>query len=403
MSESRDWTVVRREVKTFLEERIYPAEPILQGEDKQRSMETLRGLMAEAKTAGLWALGHPKEIGGQGMPFLEYVYINEVIGRSEYAQLVFGTYTLQDSIMLNQYASPAQREQYLAPLVAGEIFPSFAMTEPDLASSDPTQLQTSAVLENGEWVINGRKWFTTGADIAAYTTIMCRTEPEAPGHSAFSMILVPTDHPGYKIQRDTPVLGLNTGHFEVVYDNIRVPEENLLGKRGEGFLIAQRRLGPGRIFHAMRWLGQAQRAFDLMCERLHNRSAFGGPLADKQLMQQHVFDSLSEIQACRQLTLHAAKCIDSGDPGRVEIGLIKVVGARMVHNVIDRAIQVYGAAGLTDDTPLSRMYRHAREARVYDGPDEVHIQSVAKQILKRYRDSDGRGWDFGERDAEWSG
>ncbi|QQD17927.1 acyl-CoA dehydrogenase family protein [Spongiibacter nanhainus] len=403
MSESRDWTVVRREVKTFLEERIYPAEPILQGEDKQRSMETLRGLMAEAKTAGLWALGDPKEIGGQGMPFLEYVYINEVIGRSEYAQLVFGTYTLQDSIMLNQYASPAQREQYLAPLVAGEIFPSFAMTEPDLASSDPTQLQTSAVLENGEWVINGRKWFTTGADIAAYTTIMCRTEPEAPGHSAFSMILVPTDHPGYKIQRDTPVLGLNTGHFEVVYDNIRVPEENLLGKRGEGFLIAQRRLGPGRIFHAMRWLGQAQRAFDLMCERLHNRSAFGGPLADKQLMQQHVFDSLSEIQACRQLTLHAAKCIDSGDPGRVEIGLIKVVGARMVHNVIDRAIQVYGAAGLTDDTPLSRMYRHAREARVYDGPDEVHIQSVAKQILKRYRDSDGRGWDFGERDAEWSG
>lgn len=403
MSESRDWTVVRREVKTFLEERIYPAEPILQGEDKQRSMETLRGLMAEAKAAGLWALGHPKEIGGQGMPFLEYVYINEVIGRSEYAQLVFGTYTLQDSIMLNQYASPAQREQYLAPLVAGEIFPSFAMTEPDLASSDPTQLQTSAVLENGEWVINGRKWFTTGADIAAYTTIMCRTEPEAPGHSAFSMILVPTDHPGYKIQRDTPVLGLNTGHFEVVYDNIRVPEENLLGKRGEGFLIAQRRLGPGRIFHAMRWLGQAQRAFDLMCERLHNRSAFGGPLADKQLMQQHVFDSLSEIQACRQLTLHAAKCIDSGDPGRVEIGLIKVVGARMVHNVIDRAIQVYGAAGLTDDTPLSRMYRHAREARVYDGPDEVHIQSVAKQILKRYRDSDGRGWDFGERDAEWGG
>lgn len=401
MSESRDWTVVRREVKTFLEERIYPAEPILQGDDKQRSMETLRGLMAEAKAAGLWALGHPKEIGGQGMPFLEYVYINEVIGRSEYAQLVFGTYTLQDSIMLNQYASPAQREQYLQPLVEGEIFPSFAMTEPDLASSDPTQLQTSAVLENGEWVINGRKWFTTGADIAAYTTIMCRTEPEAPGHSAFSMILVPTDHPGYKIQRDTPVLGLNTGHFEVVYDNIRVPEENLLGKRGEGFLIAQRRLGPGRIFHAMRWLGQAQRAFDLMCERLHNRSAFGGPLADKQLMQQHVFDSLSEIQACRQLTLHAAKCIDSGDPGRVEIGLIKVVGARMVHNVIDRAIQVYGAAGLTDDTPLSRMYRHAREARVYDGPDEVHIQSVAKQVLKRYRDSDGRGWDFGERDSEW--
>ncbi len=401
MADTRHWQSVRRELKDFLEQRIYPAEAVLQGSDKSKAQELLNTLKQEAKDAGLWALGHPREIGGQGMPFLDYVYINEVIGRSEFGQMVFGTYTLQDSIMLNQYASPAQREKYLAPLVAGEIAPSFAMTEPDIASSDPTQLETSAVLEGGEWHINGRKWFTTGADIAAYTTIMCRTEPNAPGHSAFSMILVPTDHPGYQIQRDTPVLGLHTGHFEVLYDNINVPEENLLGGRGEGFLIAQRRLGPGRIFHAMRWLGQAQRAFDLMCERLHNRSAFGESLADKQLMQQHVFDSLAEIQACRQLTLHAAKCIDSGDPGRVEIGLIKVVGARMVHNVIDRAIQVHGAAGLTDDTPLSRMYRHAREARVYDGPDEVHIQSVAKQVLRRYKDSDGRGWDFGERDNEW--
>lgn len=401
MSEARDWKTVRREVKDFLEQRIYPAEAVLQDSDKIRSRQLLRELMNEAKTAGLWALGHPLEIGGQGMPFLDYVYINEVIGRSEYAQRVFGTYSLQDSIMLNAYASPSQREKYLQPLVAGEIFPSFAMTEPDIASSDPTQLQTSAVLNNGLWTINGRKWFTTGADIAAYTTIMCRTEPEAPAHSAFSMIMVPTGHPGYQIKRDTPVLGLDTGHFEVHYDNIQVPEENLLGGRGEGFSIAQRRLGPGRIFHAMRWLGQAQRAFDLMCERLHQRSAFGQSLAEKQLMQQHVFDSLVEIQACRQLTLHAARCIDSGDPGRVEIGQIKVVGARMLHNVIDRAIQVYGAAGLTDDTPLSRMYRHAREARIYDGPDEVHIQSVAKQVLKRFKD--GRGWDFGERDSEWGG
>ncbi|MBD2858085.1 acyl-CoA dehydrogenase family protein [Spongiibacter sp. KMU-158] len=401
MADIRDWQSVRREMKEFLEQRIYPAEPILQGDDKVKAREKLKSLVREAKDAGLWAVGHPVEIGGQGMPFLDYVYINEVIGRSEFGQLVFGTYTLQDSIMLNQNASPAQREKYLKPLVAGEIAPSFAMTEPDIASSDPTQLQTSAALKDGQWHINGRKWFTTGADVAAYTTIMCRTEPDAPDHSAFSMILVPTDHPGYQIQRDTPVLGLHTGHFEVLYDNITVPEENLLGARGEGFLIAQRRLGPGRIFHAMRWLGQAQRAFDLMCERLHKRSAFGGSLADKQLMQQHVFDSLSEIQACRQLTLHAARCIDSGDPGRVEIGLIKVVGARMLHNVIDRAIQVHGAAGLTDDTPLSRMYRHAREARIYDGPDEVHIQSVAKQVLKRFKDSDGRGWDFGERDSEW--
>lgn len=401
MSASASWFEIRQRTKEFLEQRIYPAESILQGADKAVSELKLAELMQQAKAEGLWALGHPKEIGGQGMPFLDYVYINEVIGRSEYAQRVFGTYSLQDSLMLKQYASPRQQEQYLRPLVAGEICPSFAMTEPALASSDPTQLQTSAVLEGGHWRINGHKWFTTGADIAAYTTIMCRTEPGAPDHKAFSMIIVPTDSVGYEIVRDTPLLGLNSGHFEVKYHDIRVPEHHLLGGRGEGFVIAQRRLGPGRIFHCMRWLGQAQRAFDLMCERLHSRSAFGSSLADKQLMQQHVFDSLAEIQACRQLTLHAARCIDSGDAARVEIGAIKVVGARMLHNVVDRAIQVYGAAGLTDDTPLSRMYRHAREARIYDGPDEVHIQSVAKQVLKRYRDN-GQGWDFGERDAEWS-
>jgi alkylation response protein AidB-like acyl-CoA dehydrogenase len=402
VSAGKDWFEVRQRLKVFLEERIYPAEAVLQGEDKSAAERQLTRLIDEAKAEGLWALGHPVEIGGQGMPFLEYVYINEVIGRSEYAQRVFGTYSLQDSIMLNQYASVQQREQYLKPLVAGDVLPSFAMTEPALSSSDPTQLQTSAVLEGNHWRINGHKWFTTGADIATYTTIMCRTEFDAPDHSAFSMILVPTDTEGYDILRDTPLLGINSGHFEVKYNDIRVPESNILGGRGEGFLIAQRRLGPGRIFHCMCWLGQAQRAFDLMCDRLHARSAFGSPLADKQLLQQHVFDSLAEIQACRQLTLHAARCIDSGDTARVEIGAIKVVGARMLHNVVDRAIQVYGAEGLTDDTPLSRMYRHAREARIYDGPDEVHIQSVARQVLKRYR-NDGPGWDFGERDAEWAG
>jgi acyl-CoA dehydrogenase len=181
----------------------------------------------------------------------------------------------------------------------------------------------------------------------------------------------------------------------VRYNNVRVPRENLLGQRGGGFVIAQKRLGPGRIFHCMRWLGQAQRAFDLLCDRLNSRSAFGGPLADKQLMQRHVFDSYAEIQSARLLTLQAAHRIDSGDEARVEIGVIKVVGARMLHNVVDRAIQVYGAAGLTDDTPLSRMYRHAREARLYDGPDEVHIQSAARRVLREYRN--GGNWEFGLR------
>lgn len=395
-----NWIETRRRVKTFIEERVYPAEEVMGSDDRTARNTAIARLMDEAKDEGLWALGHPVEIGGQGMPFLDYVYVNEVIGRSPAASVALGTVSLQDSIMLNKYASPAWREQYLEPLVKGEIFPSFAMTEPAVASSDPTQLQTKAVLKDGHWHINGRKWFTSGAADAAYTTVMCRTEEDASPHLSFSMIVVPTNTRGYNIIRDTPVLGLEGGHWEVEYDDVKVPEENLLGPRGQGFIIAQDRLGPGRIFHCMRWLGQAQRAFDLMCHRLQTRMVGGEPLAKKQLMQQMVFDSAAEIQAARMLTLDAARKIDTGDQARIDIGLIKVVGAKMLHNVIDRAIQVHGAAGLTPDTPLDRMYRAARQARIYDGPDEVHIQSVARQILRRYKD-EGEGYDFGERDAQF--
>jgi acyl-CoA dehydrogenase len=382
---------LRERVQRFIEERIYPVEAALDAGD-EHAHATLRRLMDQAKADGLWALGHPKEIGGGGLPFLDYVYVNEIVGRAEHAMVALGTHSLQDSIMLNLHASPAWRERYLKPLVAGEIFPSFAMTEPEVASSDPTQLQTSAKLDGDHWVITGRKWFTTGANRAAYTTVMVRTEPDAPAHSAFSMIVVPTDTPGYEIVRETPVMGMLGGHCEVKYDDVRVPRANLLGERGQGFLIAQQRLGPGRIFHCMRWLGQAQRAFDLMCERANARVAFGTPLADKQMIQSMIFDTAAEIQACRLLTLDAAHKIDQGDPARVEIGLIKVVGAAMLHQAIDRAIQVHGAKGVTSDTPLERMYRHARFARIYDGPDEVHRATVARLLLREYKK--GRRWDF---------
>ncbi|MFI5179755.1 MAG: acyl-CoA dehydrogenase family protein [Vicinamibacterales bacterium] len=385
---------IRAHVRAFVEERVYPVEHLLDDAYADEARLTMQRLMREAKDAGLWALGHPKEIGGGGLPFLDYVYVNEVVGRSEHAMIALGTHSLQDSIMLNLHAAPAWRERYLRPLVAGEVFPSFAMTEPDVASSDPTQLQTSAVLDGDHWVINGRKWFTTGANRAAYTTVMVRTEPDAPPHAAFSMIIVPTDTPGYDILRETPVMGMLGGHCEVAYRDVRVPRDNLLGARGEGFLIAQQRLGPGRIFHCMRWLGQAQRAFDLMCERANSRVAFGSTLAEKQSIQNMVFETAAEIQSCRLLTLHAAHKIDAGDPARVEIGLIKVVGARMLHNAIDRAIQVHGAKGVTSDTPLERMYRHARFGRIYDGPDEVHQMTVARRLLKTYRD--GARWDFGD-------
>jgi acyl-CoA dehydrogenase len=384
---------IRERVRKFIEERVYPVEKILDERNDDEAKKTMRRLMSEAKAENLWAMGHPKEIGGGGLPFLDYVYVNEIVGRSNHAMVALGTHSLQDSIMLNLYASPEWREKYLAPLVAGEVFPSFAMTEPKVASSDPTQLQTHAHLDGDEWVINGHKWFTTGANRAAYTTVMARTEPNAPPHRAFSMIVVPTNTPGYNIVREVPVMGMMDGHCEVIYDNVRVPARNLLGPRGDGFTIAQRRLGPGRIFHCMRWLGQAQRAFDLMCGRANNRVAFGSTLAEKQQIQTMVFESAAEIQSCRLLTLHAAHKIDRGDQARVEIGLIKVVGASMLHNVIDRAIQVFGAAGVTADTPLERMYRHARFARIYDGPDEVHRVSVSRKILGVYRN--GARWDFG--------
>lgn len=385
---------LRDEVFRFITERVEPIEPVLH-KGGEPAAELMVELQADAKAAGLWALGHPTELGGGGLPLLDYVYVNEVQGRSEYGQIALGTYTLQDSLMLHRYASAAQRERWLEPLVRADISPSFAMTEPAVASSDPTQLQATGTLDGDEWVIRGRKWFTTGASRAAYTTVMCRTEPDAPDHAAFSMILVPTDTPGYNIVRETPVLGIDHGHAEVAYDDVRVPADNLLGERGRGFVIAQERLGPGRIFHCMRWLGQAQRAFDLLCNRLNNRTAFGGPLAAKELMQQHVFESYAEIQAARLLTLAAAEKIDAGEQARVEIGVIKVAGARMLHNVIDRAIQAHGAAGLTDDTPLSFMYRTARFGRIYDGPDEVHVHTVARRILKEYRD--GGNWEFGLR------
>jgi alkylation response protein AidB-like acyl-CoA dehydrogenase len=383
---------IRNAVHAFMIERVEPAEDVLHA-GGEAAVELLRGLQAEAKSEGLWALGHPKELGGGGLPFMDYVFVNEVQGRSEFGQLALGTYTLQDSLMLDKYASPEWRDQYLSRLVAAEVSPSFAMTEPEVASSDPTQLQTTAVLDGDDWIINGHKWFTTGANRAAYTTVMCRTEADdVSPYLAFSMIIVPTDTPGYRIVRETPVLGIRGGHCEITFEEVRVPAGNLLGPRGHGFVIAQERLGPGRIFHCMRWLGQAQRAFELLCRRLNSRTAFGEPLAAKQLMQQHVFESYAEIQACRLLTLHAAAAIDRGEQARVEIGAIKVVGARMLHNVIDRAIQAHGAAGLTDDTPLSFMYRAARFGRIYDGPDEVHIHTVARRILKHFRD--GGTWDF---------
>jgi len=310
--------------------------------------------------------------------------MNEIIGRSEFGSVAIGTASMQDSIMLQLYASEEQREKWLTPLVAGDIYPSVGLTEPEVAGSDPTLMQTTATLDGDEWVINGHKWFTSGANHAAFTTCFCKTDPDADNkYRQFSSIIVPTDTPGYEIVRVVPTMGDTSGnHCEVRYNDVRVPRSNLLGGRGEGFLIAQKRLGPGRIFHCMRWLGQAERAFELMCERANTRWAHGSLLAEKGEIQRFIAESAAEIQAARMMTLDAARVMDEGGEARVEISLIKFWGARMLHNVIDRAIQVHGALGVTGDTPLERMYRHARYARLYDGPDEVHRMVVARRLLK---------------------
>jgi len=373
---------LKTQMKSFINDVVVPREPELMNEDANADL-VAEELKENAKKIGLWALGHPSEIGGGGLPFMDFVYLNEVIGRSHWGQWAVGSLSMQDSIMLHLYASDEQRERFLTPLVAGEIYPSVGLTEPEVAGSDPTQMQTTAVLDGDEWVINGHKWFTSGANRAAFTTVFAITEPDAEKHNKFSSIIVPTDTPGYDIARVVPTMGHTGGnHCEVNYSDVRVPYENLLGGRGQGFHIAQKRLGPGRIFHSMRWLGQAQRAFELMCERAKTRYAHGSYLAEKGDIQAMIAESAAEIQAARMMTLDAARAIDSGSEARTEISLIKFWGARMLHNVVDRAIQVHGALGVTADTPLEFMYREARYARLYDGPDEVHRMVVARKLVR---------------------
>ena len=269
------------------------------------------------------------------------------------------------------------------------------MTEPDVSGSDPTLLRTRAVRDGDEWVIDGHKWFSSGAEGAGFAIVMAITDPDAEPHRRASQILVPADTPGITIE-PVPVMGHRgrgwTTHCEVTYEGVRVPAGNVLGEPGDGFRIAQKRLGPGRIHHVMRWLGQMQRAFDLMCSYSLEREAFGGPLAEKQTVQNWIADSAAEIHACRLMTLDAAHKIDEGDEARVEVSLIKFYAARALNDVIDRAVQVHGALGLTDRSPLSIMLGMARGARIYDGPDEVHRMVVSRRILKEY--AAGGSWRF---------
>jgi acyl-CoA dehydrogenase len=387
---------LRDRVREFMGEHVYPVElEALRALDEEVAPgtaypEVLIEVRSRAREDGLWNLFMPDERYGAGLSNAEYGVLCEEMGRSPaIAPMAFNCSAPDTGNMeiLAEHGTDEQREQWLDPLLDGEIRSCFSMTEPEVSGSDPTTLRTEAVLEDGEWVINGHKWFTSGANGASVAIVMCVTDPDAHPYARASMILVPVDNPGFELVRPVPVMGHDggPGHCEIRYEDCRVPESSLLGQRGAGFVIAQDRLGPGRIHHCMRAIGTAERAIEMMCDRANSRETFGGKLADKQFIQDFIAKSRMETDQARLLTLLAAWKMDTKGKraARQEISMIKVVAANVVMDVLDRAIQVHGALGMSDDTPLAGMWRFSRMLKVADGPDEVHKMVIARRELNR--------------------
>lgn len=391
-------------VRGFVEVRLHPLEPALFTGRIAEVEAAVAAEREEVRRLGLWAPGLPRELGGMGLGLVDYGLVSEVLGGSPLGHLAFGCQAPDAGNLeiLHLHATPAQRQRWLEPLAAGAIRSCFAMTEPENPGSNPVLLSTRAVLigpdgggpdNGGGWTIDGHKWFVTGAEGAAVAVVMAVTDPEAPRHRRASMLLVPTDAPGFEIVRNLPVMGEPGAgffsHAEVRLDGCRVGPEALLGPRGEGFAIAQERLGPGRIHHCMRWLGICARALDLTCRRAAGREiAPGEPLADRDLVRAVIAESAAEVQAARLLTLHTAWTIERRGwrAARAEVSMIKFAVAGALGRVLDRALQVHGGLGMLDDTPLAFFYRHERAARIYDGPDEVHKLALARRLLRPYRD-----------------
>ncbi len=384
-------------MRGFVRDEVFPLETLdLERDQLERAIAPLQ---AEVKTRGLWASHLPPELGGGGFGQVRLGLMHEILGQSPIAPLVFGN-NAPDSgnaellaIGIEQSGREWQRERWLRPLLEGRLHSAFSMTEPG-AGADPTLLTTRAVRDGDEWVIDGHKWFSSNASVADFLIVMAVTNPDVHPYQGSSMIVVPADTQGVEIVRDVATMadpvahfGRFGGHAEVRYREVRVPYEHLVGREGEGFRLAQARLGPGRIHHCMRWLGQSRRAFDMLCERAVSRYVHGSLLAEKQTVQNWVADSMAEMTAARLMTLYAAWKMDQVGPAeaRVEIAMIKYYGAQVLYNVIDRAIQVHGALGFSTDLPLEHMYRAARAARIYDGPDEVHRVTVARRVLKSYK------------------
>jgi acyl-CoA dehydrogenase len=390
---------LRTRLEAFMDELVYPnerthREQLETAGDRWTVPPIMEELKREAREAGLWNLFLPDSEYGAGLTNLEYAPLCEVMGRSPIAPEVFNCNAPDTGNMevLARYGTPDQKKRWLEPLLRGEIRSCFAMTEPDVASSDATNIRARIQRDGDEYVINGRKWWSTGAGDprCEVVILMGKTDPEAPRHEQQSMILIPLDTPGVNIERTLPVFGYDDaphGHAEISFNEVRVPLSNMIWEAGKGFRIAQGRLGPGRIHHCMRLVGAAERAIELMCERVKRREAFGKPLAEQGVIQAWIADSRIEIEQARLLTLKAAHIMDrvGNKEARAEIAMIKVVAPNVALRVLDRAIQAHGGAGVSDDLPLAYFWASARTLRLADGPDEVHRASVARLELEKER------------------
>lgn len=386
--------IITQMIDEFMDREIIPLEPEFHRAPFREMLPVLAEKREMVKRMELWAPNHPKEYGGMGLDLVEFGMVSEALGRSPLGHYVFNCQAPDagNIEILHLHGSEAQKEQYLRPLVEGKIRSCFSMTEVETPGSNPVMLETTAVKDGNDYVINGQKWYSTAADGAAFSIVMAVTNPEAPPHLRASMIIVPTDARGFNLVRNIMVMGHEgddwASHAEILFQSCRVPQSNLLGKEGQGFVMAQERLGPGRIHHCMRWIGVCNRAFDLMCSRASKRmiTPDGKTLGTRQIVQSWIAESAAEIQAARLMTLQAAWKIEKLGPkaARYDISFIKFFVANVMQKVLDRALQVHGGLGMTDDTMIAWFYRHERAARIYDGTDEVHKVAVAKKILKDY-------------------
>jgi acyl-CoA dehydrogenase len=389
---------LQEELLRFMDEHVYPNEPVyaeqLFGQENvHHEPPVMEDLKREARSRGLWNLFVPDDILGAGLSNLDYAPLAEIMGRSPIASEATNCSAPDTGNMeiLAEFGTEEQKAQWLKPLLDGEIRSCFGMTEPDVASSDPTNLQSTIVRDGDEYVINGRKWWTSGAadPRCKICLFLGLSDPEGAKYMQHSLVLVPMDAAGVKNIRTLPVFGFDAGHghCEIAFEDVRVPEENLLGEEGHGFLIGQARLGPGRIHHCMRAIGMAERALELMCKRAHSREAFGIPLSKQGVIRDWIAEARVRIEQARLLTLKAAWIMDTEgkDKARMEISAIKVAAAELATWVIDRAIQVHGGAGVSNDFPLAMMYAHARTLHIVDGADEVHKMVLARDELRRWK------------------